>query len=188
MVGRVQEVPEGVDPVRGEAGEGSDGRETDFGDREKRSPAGGSRLGRRGAPRRDGAPPFPQPDLVAEALSERERRELIELADDLLADDPDLEPSNKDWRWMEREELFSQLPPEEPPPPTMYEDCRHPRLSPDYSVTPAHSTVVPLDREKYATPQEADARFAELAELRGLQLVGERYYTARHWCYRCVRC
>lgn len=75
-------------------------------------------------------------------------------------------------------------PPEpEPAVPSIYEDCRHPYLPVGYSERPAETLPVRLDRQKYPTLEEAQARFEELRERNGWRVFGEPFWTARYWCW-----
>ena len=93
--------------------------------------------------------------------------------------------SEEDW------EVFCDMFKEEPNP---QEEIKLPAPEPEtptidngpvtegYSVKPARSRVVPIDRRKYSR-EEADARFTELQQKHGWR-VAESFSTARYWCWR----
>lgn len=77
------------------------------------------------------------------------------------------------------------LPDHEPSVPACYEDGWDPDVPPDYSDLPPpdKTRVVALDRWKYEEDQ-ARQRFAELQAKHGWRVIGEPFWTARHYCWR----
>jgi hypothetical protein len=85
-------------------------------------------------------------------------------------------------REFEEEELDIKLPEAEPGVPCFYRDGQT-EGEVGYVTTPQKTRVVALCRRQY-TAERAFAWFATLQERHRWRVVGEPFWTARHYCWR----